>query len=130
MSGCKTRNLTPLPSMGGMCAIVLKAPNEMIGWIGFGPSSEPNRCDFDIGYALNRAYWNQGYMTEAVRALLAYGFDVLGVKIVRATHRDYNPASGRVMQKAGMRFDEAMTRAKADGEVYYVITAGDWRAVS
>lgn len=116
------------PPSGAMCAIVLKATNAMIGWIGFGPPGEPRYCDLDFGYALNRTYWNQGYMTEAVRGMLAYCFDALGAQTIRATHREYNPASGRVMQKAGMQFDEALTRDRADGEVYYVITADDWRA--
>jgi RimJ/RimL family protein N-acetyltransferase len=114
------------PPSGAMCAIVLKATNGMIGWIGFGPPSNPDEGDLNFGYALNRAYWSQGYMTEAVRGLLAYCFDKLGAQTMTASHRDYNPASGRVMQKAGMRRDDALTRSKANGEVYYVITAADW----
>lgn len=109
------------------CAIVLKTTNELIGWIGFGAPSDLRKSDIDFGYSLNRAYWNRGYMTEAVRGMLAYCFDVVGAQTVTAYHMDNNPASGRVMQKAGMRLYDAMMRDHTEGQVHYVITAIDWR---
>lgn len=48
-------------------------------------------------------YWNQGYMTEAARTLVQYGFQELKLNRVEATHYKNNPASGRVMQKIGMQ---------------------------
>ena len=57
----------------------------------------------DFGYALGKAYWHKGYMTEAGRALL----DQLrkdGVPYVTATHDIRNPRSGRVMRRLGMRY--------------------------
>jgi ribosomal-protein-alanine N-acetyltransferase len=115
------------PPSGAMWAIVLKSTNEMIGWIGFGPPGDPRLGDLDFGYALNRAYWNQGYMTEAVRGMLAYCFDVIKAQKIAASHRDDNPASGRVMQKVGMRPFDEMTREMANGDVYYIITHNMWR---
>ncbi len=118
---------TETPPSGALCAILLKSTSAMIGWIGFGPPNKRGLCDLDFGYALNRAYWNQGYMTEAVRGMLAYCFDIVGAQTITASHRSYNPASGRVMQKAGMRLDEALTCSRADGEVYYIVTADVWQ---
>lgn len=55
----------------------------------------------EIGYALGRAYWNQGYMTEALQAFIDLLFRK-GVHKVFASHIRENAASGRVMRKCGM----------------------------
>ena len=57
----------------------------------------------EVGYSLGRAYWNRGIMTEALRAVVAYGFDQLGLNRIEAQHETDNPASGRVMAHVGMR---------------------------
>jgi len=115
------------PRQSHNCAVILKATSQLIGYIGFGVPSEPGQGDIDFGYALNHAYWNQGYMTEAVRSMLAYCFDVIGAHTVTAYHLDFNPASGRVMQKAGMRLDQDKMHDQQAGEVHYILTAEDWR---
>jgi RimJ/RimL family protein N-acetyltransferase len=53
-------------------------------------------------------FWNRGYATEASAALIAYGFDELGLNRVLARHITRNPASGRVMSKLGMRPEGVM----------------------
>lgn len=57
----------------------------------------------ELGYWIGLPYWNRGYCTEAGRALLELGFDVLGLHRIQARHLTRNPASGRVMQKLGMQ---------------------------
>lgn len=57
----------------------------------------------EIGYWIGVPYWGQGYCTEAARAVLAYAFDELQLNRVYAYHFLRNPASGRVMQKLGMK---------------------------
>lgn len=57
----------------------------------------------EVGYWIARKAWGRGAATEALRAVIAFGFDVLGLHRVDAHHFVENPASGRVMQKAGMR---------------------------
>ncbi len=70
--------------------------------------------EIELGFRLAKAYWGRGYATEAARAWVAHGFDVLGLdRIVAATHPE-NAASQRVLEKVGMRF-EAM--ADYDDEV-------------
>ena len=59
----------------------------------------------EIGYALARQYWGQGLMTEAVRALLDYGFGTLHLNRIEARCDVENVASWRVMEKAGMSFE-------------------------
>ena len=82
----------------------------MIGTIGFMWINLDYRSG-EVGYSLSRAYWNQGIMTEALRAVLAFGFDTLQLNRIEAQHETDNPASGRVMEKAGMR-PEGTLRAK------------------
>ena len=72
-------------------------------------------------------YWGRGYATEAARAVVAYAFDELGLNRVFAFHFTNNPASGRVLQKIGMRHEgtrRAHTRkdgAFLDSESYAIL---------
>lgn len=85
-------------------AVVSVADNRLIGWLGIGSASHPVYTgERDFGYALHKQYWNQGYMTEALRAVLHFEFTTLNTSYVTATHDINNPASGIVMQKVGMR---------------------------
>ncbi len=55
----------------------------------------------EVGYWLGVDWWGQGLMTEACRTLCRFGFEVLGLDALEAHHLQRNPASGRVLQKAG-----------------------------
>lgn len=57
----------------------------------------------DLGYALHRSAWGQGIAAEAAQAVLQRG-RAMGLPFITATHDVHNPASGRVMQKLGMRY--------------------------
>lgn len=59
----------------------------------------------EIGYWIGKANWNHGYCTEAVAAVLRYGFDQLKLNRIYARHFMSNPASGRVLQKVGMKYE-------------------------
>ena len=65
----------------------------------------------DMGYCLGRAFWGQGIMAEALRAVMACLFDEAGLNRVAACHDANNPNSGRVMRKAGMRYEGTMRQA-------------------
>jgi ribosomal-protein-alanine N-acetyltransferase len=56
----------------------------------------------EAGYWIGREFWSQGFATEALRRLIAYGFRELDLERIHARHLGCNPASGRVMEKAGM----------------------------
>jgi RimJ/RimL family protein N-acetyltransferase len=56
----------------------------------------------EVGYWIARERWGQGIATEALRTVLAHGFDVLGLHRIKGQHYRENPASGAVMRKAGM----------------------------
>ncbi len=59
----------------------------------------------ELGYWIGKPFWREGYCTEAARAILRYAFTELALVRVHATHITRNPASGRIMQKIGMRHE-------------------------
>ena len=87
-------------------AIVLAADNQLIGSIGLEVVVDHHHAR--MGYWLGRPYWNQGYATEAVTAVLAHGFDHLRLNRIYAPHFHTNPASGRVLRKVGMTYEGRM----------------------
>ncbi|MEA5013812.1 MAG: GNAT family protein [Candidatus Limiplasma sp.] len=88
----------------GSFVIELPQERKVIGTIGFMWIQQENRSA-EVGYSLSRAYWNQGLMTEALRAILGFGFDKLHLNRIEAQHESDNPASGRVMAHVGMRYE-------------------------
>ncbi len=84
-------------------AILLKAEEILIGAIGL--DFVPEHHHARLGYWLGKPYWNKGYATEAVNAVLAYGFTRPDLHRIYAGHFLNNPASGRVLQKAGMTYE-------------------------
>lgn len=83
--------------------IVLKPENRAIGLIGFkGKANESN--EVEIGYGLQPAYHNQGYMTETVQSIVDWALTQDTVEAVVAETLKSNLASQSVLQKAGMIF--------------------------
>jgi len=59
----------------------------------------------EIGYWIGAASWGKGFATEAAQALVAYAFGELRLHRIEGRHFTRNPASGRVLQKLGMRLE-------------------------
>jgi RimJ/RimL family protein N-acetyltransferase len=74
--------------------------DELVGAMGLHIVAAHRRAE--VGYWIARARWGQGIATEALRAVLAHGFDVVGLHRIDAQHYKENPASGAVMRKVGM----------------------------
>ena len=70
--------------------------------IGFLNEVEKNLDTIEVGYFISSKEWNKGYATEALRAAIIELF-IIGYKVVKAGHFECNPASGKVMQKCGMK---------------------------
>lgn len=75
-------------------------------------SRKHNNCE--IGYCYGSRFWNQGYATEALAAVLDYMLDECGMHLVEAQHQSLNPASGRVMEKAGMEKEAVLKDRRYD----------------
>jgi RimJ/RimL family protein N-acetyltransferase len=68
-------------------------------------------------------FWNHGYCSEAARALVTYGFEQMGLHRIYAFHFARNPASGRVMQKAGMTCEGTLRQHVKKWERYEDLVA-------
>lgn len=62
----------------------------------------------ELHYCLAKAYWRQGLMPEALRAIIAFGFERMGLHRVEAKTFPANSGSERVLQKIGMRYEGIM----------------------
>ncbi len=69
--------------------------------IGAGGLRYLEKGNWEIGYWLAPDYWGRGLATEAARALVVFGFEKLGAEALQSGHFADNPASGRVLEKAG-----------------------------
>jgi ribosomal-protein-alanine N-acetyltransferase len=118
----------------GVCfdfVIAAKKRDEVLGLIGCVDIDETNKS-LEIGYWLGREFWNNGYMTEALTALIDFCFRDLDMERLSAKHFEENAASGRVMQKAGMTFEGPLRKAEfVKGRYWnikvYSILREDWR---
>ena len=99
--------------------VELKDTHELIGSISV--VNAHHKYDWkhgvaEIGYCYGSKYWGHGYATEALRAVIEYLLNEAGMYLVEARHISGNPASGRVMQKAGMK-QEAVLRGRRINKV-------------
>ena len=92
-------------------AIVLKENGpEPIGNISVVHVKDRTLCA-TMGYCMSRAHWRKGIMAEALTAVIAFLFDEVGFNRIEADHDPNNPASGRVMEKSGMRHEGILRQA-------------------
>jgi ribosomal-protein-alanine N-acetyltransferase len=84
-------------------AILLRENSALLGGIGLRLQQEHRRAE--LGYWVGVPYWGKGYATEAARAVLRYGFHVLKLHRIRASHFTNNIASGHVLRKIGMKHE-------------------------
>ena len=83
---------------GRIFAITRSEDGEFLGAIGFGGPL----AMLELGYWIGRPYWGQGYATEAAQAVIGLARSLGGIKMKAETF-PHNPASARVLEKAGFR---------------------------
>lgn len=83
----------------GLWAVVLKADNTFIGQCGISNQNIDGQVVPEIGYQLNKAYWNKGYATEAAAGCLKYGFETLQLPEIYIHTSTANVPSARVAEK-------------------------------
>ncbi len=102
-------------------AIVLKQSGKAIGQIKFQKEyRQPRKNTLSVAYELNRAYWGQGYMPEAVNAMIRYAFEGKKLEALTVSHFTVNQRSRRVIEKCGFRHEGTWLRAfrRFDGAVF------------
>jgi ribosomal-protein-alanine N-acetyltransferase len=106
-------------------AVTLRASGALIGAMGL--VLRPQHDKGELGYWIGEPYWGQGFATEAARAVVDYGFDTFALNRVFAIHFTRNPASGRVLEKSGMRHEGSLRQdvkkwdEYVDVEVYGIL---------
>jgi [ribosomal protein S5]-alanine N-acetyltransferase len=104
-------------------AVTLKGDGPLIGAIGLSTNPRHNRAE--IGYWVGVPYWGSGYCTEAAIAVIRYGFEVLSLHKITSMHMDWNEASGRVMEKAGLGKEGVVVdHVMKDGRYYTMVVYG------
>lgn len=96
-------------------AIVEKESATVIGSVGLIPDAfrKANPSCLMLGYALGKPWWGQGYMTEAAREMVRYGFEDLGLDLVTSNCYTFNDRSRRVIEKCGLAFEGTLSGVEA-----------------
>ncbi len=87
-----------------------------VGGIGLVIKDDVHRRSAEVGYWLGEAYWGRGIATEALRAISDYAFATFDLIRLFAGVFDWNPASARVLEKAGFEFEARHRRAITKGD--------------
>ena len=110
-------------------AICDRASGALMGGIGL--SLLPRHHRGHLGYWLGVDFWNQGFATEAVRAVVEHGFQTLDLHRIEASHYPRNPASGRVLEKCGFGREGVLRgylfkNGVPEDTVMYGLVRSDW----
>jgi RimJ/RimL family protein N-acetyltransferase len=112
--------------------ILSKETDEFIGMTRL-TISAPSHRGGDIGYGIRPDQWGQGLATEAASVIVGFGFDQLGLHRISAVHHPENLASGRVLQKVGMRREgrlreNLLAHGAWRDSIAYAILDREWHA--
>lgn len=84
-------------------AVVLKMENRLIGTMTLRIEKLHNKGE--LAYWVGKDYWNKGYATEAARKVIDFGFKEQNLNRIWAPVMSKNKASGKVMQKIGLKYE-------------------------
>lgn len=96
-------------------AIDSRETGELIGAISLRLFAQGPRAE--IGFWIGLPFWNRGYATEAAREVVRFGFEELGLLGIQARHLLGNDATGRVLEKLGMRYEGVSLQGASRGGV-------------
>lgn len=100
------------------CRFAIDVDGHAVGCIGFILHTDVERVGAELGYWLAEEFWNRGIATQAVKAVTALAVRRHGLTRVFAVPYEWNPASCRVLEKAGYALEGRMRRsAIKDGRV-------------
>lgn len=93
-------------------AFVLRETGKVIGAGSIGRNDDGR---YELGYNLNRAFWGQGFATEAAQAMIQWAYRELGARDFAAAYVTANEASGHVLRKCGFQFEKYGQYSRFDG---------------
>ena len=88
--------------------IVVKEDNQLIGTISSVAIDEKAKS-IEVGYCISKKYWNKGYVSEALKAVIDYFFNSVLVHSVKARCDKENIGSSKVMEKCKMKYTHTTT---------------------
>lgn len=112
-------------------AIVLKELGEPIGSIAAVKVDDAIKM-VHIGYAIGTQWWHRGYTSEALTRLVRFFFEEIGINRIESRHDPRNPNSGKVMVKAGLKYEGTLRQSDTNNQggfcdaAYYAILAEDY----
>jgi len=120
------------PRIRFQLAVTLKSNNLLIGNCGI-RMDKVDVVEADTGYELDPKYWNHGYATEAVHAMVDFGFSRFGVHRVWAHCVADNVGSAHVLEKLGMTLEGRLRekefyKGKWWDSLMYGILVNEWEA--
>lgn len=95
--------------------IILKSTEEIIGTCLL--FFNEREIHWDISYNLGTDFGGNGYVTEAMRAVIKYAVEAMGINEICTSYAAENPASGRVLQKLGFQFVKELPYECNGGEI-------------
>jgi ribosomal-protein-alanine N-acetyltransferase len=100
------------------CNFAIASADEVVGGIGVGLGKGERRLSGEVGYWVGQPFWGQGIATRAVIVFTRYVFEAFDLIRAYAEVYSSNPASARVLEKAGYRFEGLLRNAIIkDGKV-------------
>jgi [ribosomal protein S5]-alanine N-acetyltransferase len=114
--------------------VARKNDNKIIGYCCLGTFNDASRRS-EIGYGFNRDEWNKGYATEAIKALVKFGFEIMNLNRIEATVTPGNDASVKALKKAnflqeGIVRERSIMKGKFEDDVILAILKRDYRLSS
>ncbi|MCY3922679.1 MAG: GNAT family protein [Chloroflexi bacterium] len=89
----------------------IASDTELIGGIGITLQSDVNRRSAEIGYWLGEPHWGQGIATAALTAMTDWAFAEFNLVRLYGEVFEWNPASGRVLEKAGYKLEGRLRKS-------------------
>ena len=106
--------------LGIRWGVTLKGEPNIIGTVGFNNYTQKHRAN--IGYDLKSSYWNRGYMTEALQAIIDFGFNKLNINRIEAEVMQGNVMSEKLLKKLNFCREGVLRQWMLWNEQYYDMT--------
>jgi ribosomal-protein-alanine N-acetyltransferase len=113
--------------------ITLRGDDKLIGSAGFYKWIQPERYQAEMGYDLNPAFWGKGIMTEALTAIIHYGFDHMGLHRIEVLISHHNRRSQKLVRELGFKRegvlrDHYFVEGRFSDDVIFSLLKEEWKA--
>lgn len=125
------REMQKKPITNYQFAAIEKNTKQLVGAVGLEIKSPLNR-EGEIGYCLNKRYWNKGYATELAQAIIDFGFGKEKLHRIFAICRPENIKSQNVLKKAGLKqeghlHEHLCVRGRWEDSLLFSILENEWQ---